>query len=246
VVLPEPPPSGPRLPDEERAAPPSIPEAGPEEPAWEDPDAVTALDVDDPELIRWASDEVRRFEGRTARPAPAPVPPDAYLGTGAHGHASLPDESERDALRLLAELGGGALGVAVGGGLGALLVWGALESGANPDWLLVAVAAGGTLGAFGVTGGVVLAAEATGGEGKFGHAFIGQLVGSVAALPIVVLGLNEDMPAISIVAGAVLPLAGAILGYELSHASRGSGAPAVVFVTPIPEGALASLGGTIW
>ncbi len=197
-------------------------------------------EVSDIELIRWAANEVRLHEHRAYVPS-VPMPPDAYLGTGADGVHAMPDESERDALRVLAELGGGVLGLIVGGGLGTLVVWAALEADASPEWMLVAAAAGTTLGAMGMTTGVVLSADAAGGEGNFAYTFIGQLIGSVAALPLVVLGMHADAPAVAIVAASALPLAGAILGYEISHANRG----AVAYVTPQSGGAVGGVAGAL-
>lgn len=199
--------------------------------------------ISDVELIRWASNEVREHEGRPPAPALAPVPPDGYLGTGVDGPLALPNESERDALRLLAELGGGTLGVLIGGGLGTLIVWGAAQADANPQWMMVAWTAGAALGAFGVTTGVVLAGEASGGRGNYGHAFIGQLIGGVAALPLVTIGLAEDAPALAVVAAGLLPLAGAVLGYEMSHAETGSG-PTIV-VAPTQGGAALGVAGVM-
>jgi hypothetical protein len=155
---------------------------------------------------------------------------------------ALPDEDERDALRLLAELGGGALGVIVGGGLGALLVWAAAEARANPDWMLLAAGTGTAMGAFAVTGGVVMAADAVGGRGNFGDAFIGQLVGSVAALPFVTLGMANDAPAVALVSAGLLPLCGAVLGYEIGHANRSSWRQ-LAYVTPTRGGAVAGVAG---
>lgn len=199
--------------------------------------------ISDVELIRWAANEVREHEGRPPAPALAPVPPDGYLGTGVDGPLALPNESERDALRLLAELGGGTLGVLIGGGLGTLIVWGAAQADANPQWMMVAWTAGAALGAFGVTTGVVLAGEASGGRGNYGHAFIGQLIGGVAALPLVTIGLAEDAPALAVVAAGLLPLAGAVLGYEMSHAETGSG-PTIV-VAPTQGGAALGVAGVM-
>ena len=197
--------------------------------------------ISDDELLRWASNEVRVHEGRPILPPRPPIPPASYT-MGAEGPVVLPHEGERDAVRLLAELGGGAVGVLVGGGVAALVVWGAVEARANPDWMMVAVGTGATIGAFAVTGGVVIAGEAAGGRGTFGDAFIGQLVGSVAALPLVTLGMAEDALAISIVSASLLPLCGAILGYEISHANR-STTRQLAYVSPMPGGAMVGAAG---
>lgn len=199
--------------------------------------------ISDEELLRWASNEVRLHEGRPLPPPRPPIPPASYT-MGAEGPVVLPHEGERDAVRLLAELGGGAVGVLVGGGVATLVVWGAVEARANPDWMMVAVGTGATIGAFAITGGVVIAGEAAGGRGTFGDAFIGQLVGSVAALPLVTLGVAEDALAISIVSATLLPLCGAILGYEISHANRSS-TRQLAYVRPTPGGALLGVAGEL-
>lgn len=208
------------------------------------PAAPRSAELSDDDLIRWASNEVRIHEGRPrSRPRP-PIPPASYIGADVEGPVSLPHEGERDAVRLLAELGGGALGVLVGGAVAMLVVWAAIEADANPDWMLVAVGTGATLGAFAVTGGVVLGADAAGGRGTFGDAFIGQLIGSVAALPLVTLGMMNDAPAVAIVSAGLLPLCGAILGYEISHANR-STTRQLAYVRPIPGGATVGVAGEV-
>lgn len=205
-------------------------------------------DIDDTALIRWASEEVRIYERRPVAPPLAPIPPDSYLGTGIDGPLVLPDQSGHDAVRVLAELGGGALGVLIGGGLGALIVWGAVEEHANPDWMIVAVGAGTAIGAFAVTGGVVLAADLTGGRGNFGEAFIGQVIGCAAALPLVTIAMANDALPLAIVSAGVLPLAGAILGYEISHANADGASTAprqIAFLSPTLGGAVAGVRGEL-
>ncbi len=212
------------------------------------PSAATSGELSDTELIRWAANEVRIYEGRPPAPPRPPVPPDSYLGTGTDGPLALPDQSGRDALRVLAEVGGGALGVLVGEGLATLIVWGAMEEHASTEWMMVAVGAGATLGAFGITTGVFLAGDATGGRGSFGDAFIGQLIGSAVAVPLVTLGVDNDAPVLSFVSAAVLPLAGAILGYEISHANSESAAAAprqIAFLSPTYGGAIAGVRGEL-
>ena len=228
-------------------APPLDPSVEP--PAAQDPTFSPAdPDVSDAEVIRWAARDVGRSEGRppSARP---PVPPDPYLHDPGHsGEVVLPGEDERTGTRLLAEVGGGALGVLVGGGAGGLIIWAALESGANPDLVVIAVGGGTVLGALAVSAGVTLAADLTGGRGNFGHAFLGQMVGGLAALPFVVLGFQEGSPAAALVAIGLLPLAGAILGYELGHSSGSGTVPpvqALAFLTPVEGGALAGVSGTL-
>jgi hypothetical protein len=175
------------------------------------------------------------------------VPPDRYLEHGPGPVAVMPGAPD-DAVRLLAEIGGGALGVLLGGGAGTLLIWGALEADANPDVMMLAGAGGGILAALGVTSGVTLAADLTGGRANFGHAFIGQAIGSAAAVPFVVLGLTNDAPAAALVAAGLIPLAGAILGYELAHGLAGGGDggdPVVAWVAPTRDGAMGGVAGEL-
>lgn len=207
------------------------------EPPAHDSDAIS-----DEELIRWAANEVRIHEGRAPAPPRPPIPPASYVGT--EGPLALPSEGDRDALRFLAEVGGGTLGVAVGGGLATLVVWGAIEADAHPDWMLVTVGGAAMLGAFAVTAGVVIAGDAMGGRGSFGDAFIGQLAGSVAAIPLVTVAMMNDAPALAIVSASLLPLCGAVLAYEISHANR-STTRQVPYVSPVPGGATVGLAGLV-
>lgn len=236
--------------EEEPASEETVPVAPFAEPSPPQDEAFTRADpeVSDTDVIRWAARDVGRSEGRppSARP---PVPPDPYLHDPSHtGEVLLPGEDERTVVRLLAELGGGALGVGVGGGIGALIIWATLESHPNPNFVVLAVGGGTVLGSLALTAGVTLAADLTGGRGNFGHAFLGQIVGALAALPFVVLAFQEDAPVAALVAVGVLPLAGAILGYEVGHASGAGTVPpvqALAFLTPLEGGALAGVRGTL-
>jgi len=200
--------------------------------------------VSDDEVIRWAAREVGRHDRLSLGRYP-PVPPDEYLGHSAPSIA-LPGESNGQiGARLFAELGGGTLGLLLGGGAGSLLVWAVLEERVAADWTAVAIGAGTVLGALGLTAGVTVAADLTGGRGNFGYAFLGQVVGAVAALPIVVFGQANDALALSLVAVGILPLAGAILGYEIGHADHPLSGPALAYLTPIDGGAVAGVAGPL-
>lgn len=200
-------------------------------------------DLTDDELIRWAAREVGRADGRSLGEHP-PLPPFSYLSSGTPGgfRGVGPD---RVMGRLLAELAGGAFGVLLGGGAGTLLVWAAIEGDANPDLMFIAAGTGTVLGALGVTAGVTLAAHLTGGRGNFGHAFLGQMLGSAAALPLVVLGVNRDAPLAAVLAAGLLPLAGAMLGYEIGHAEKSSGIYLMAFVAPSEGGGSAGVAGSL-
>ncbi len=199
-------------------------------------------ELTDEQLIRWAAREVGRADGLTLGLHP-PVPPVGYLSGG--GGVIRGIGPDRVMGRILAELAGGALGVLVGGGAGTLLVWAAIEGDANPDMMMIAVGTGTVLGALGLTAGVTLAADLTGGRGNFGHAFLGQIIGSAAALPLVVFGQKNDAPVAALLAAGLLPLAGAMLGYEMGHSERASGSQVGAFVTPSEGGATAGVAGAL-
>lgn len=221
-----------------------------ESPTAEDPSEASTRegDVSDRELIRWASRELARADGRAPGERP-PIPPDEYLRRSRRGGGvALPDRTERDVVRLLAELGLGALGAGLGGGAGALLIWAVMESRANPSWVALSVMGGTMLGAVGLTTGVTLGAHLAGGRGNWGQAFLGQLIGSAAALPLVVLALDNDALAAGLVAAGVLPLAGAVLGYEIGHGDAESGTsrpPVVAYAVPTRGGALGGVAGSL-
>lgn len=200
-------------------------------------------EVSDAEVVRWARQELSREESREAIRRP-PVPPYSYLVHGAEPNAEVPGPD--DGIRLLAEVGTGAAGLLIGGGVGALLVWAAVEAGADPNWLMAAGAGGVLLAALGVAGGVALGGDATGGRANFGHAFLGQAFGSVVALPLVTLAMANEAPE-ALLAVGLLPLAGAVLGYELAHALSGSSGdgPVVAWLTLVRDGALGVVTGAL-
>src|SRR5688572_13278435 len=69
---------------------------------------------DDADLIRWAAREVS--EPHTPIPPP---PPDSYISPTREDRAlRFTDNPDRDLERITAEIGGGALGIVVGGGIG--------------------------------------------------------------------------------------------------------------------------------
>ena len=115
----------------------------------------------------------------------------------------------------------------------------------TPTWLMIAAGSGTVAGALSVTAGVTLAAHLTNGRGNFGHAFLGQMIGGAVAVPFVVLALDQDALPAALVAAGLLPLAGAVLGYEVGHANGGGSLPVMVGVAPLPDGALASVRGAL-
>lgn len=203
----------------------------------------TDAEFSDEELIRWAARVVGQVDGRTVGEHP-PVPPDSYVRSGTL--SGIPNAGdEEDAARLLAELTGGALGLLVAGGAGALLVWAASEGDASPDGMAIAVGAATIAGALGLAAGVTLAADLAGGRGNFGHAFLGLLLGAAASLPLVALGFSNDSPVASMVAAGLLPLAGAVLGYEVGHSERARGTSTVAYLTPSNGGVQAGVAGSL-
>ncbi len=210
----------------------------------EAPDEPSPDELSDEELIRWAAREIGSRDGRSFGQYP-PVPPDGYLTSSSQPHP-FPGESNAQAgLRLLAELGGGSLGLLLGGGAGTLLIWAALEGRAHPTVVAIAFGAGTILGSLALTAGVTLAADLMGGHGNFGYAFIGQVVGAVAALPLVVLGQANDALGLSLLAAGILPLAGALLGYEIGHSDHAFANGASAYLAPIEGGAVAGVAGPL-
>lgn len=225
---------------EEAAADPS---AG--DPAALDPEAD---DISDADVIRWASREVGREDGRAVGEHP-PIPPDEYLRRSRNGPQPIFEaDPAGDVLRVLAETGMGTLIGGAGGALGGLLIWAMFETGADGRWTAIAVAAGASAGALSITSGVTLGGELTGGRGNFGQAFLGQLIGAAVALPLVVLALDQDLLPAAIAAAGTLPLVGAVLGYEIGHADAQTSRvsePVVAYAAPLRGGALGGVAGRL-
>lgn len=140
-------------------------------------------------------------------PEPAvtvPEPPPARLREPS---LTFMQRTTRIALELLgASIGAGAsLGVGVGLGCG-------LDHGrCRGDGSLPAVLA---LGAFGVPAGVTLAGSLAGGNGGYGWSVLGEFGGVLLAIPIALL--SERRPGFAVAAAIVLPIAGAVVGFEVS------------------------------
>ena len=203
-------------------------------------------EVSDTEVIRWAARELGRADGREVDRHPPP-PPSDYVARDPSPEP-IPSLEPEGGVRVLAEIGGGALGMTLGGGLGALLVWAALEGNASPEWTLIAGGAATVLTSVGITTGVALAAEATGSRAGFGHAFIGQAIGALAAVPLVVLAFHEGVPEAGLVPATLFPLGGAVIAYEIAHALSSSSAaapPVVAYLVPTSSGVLGGVAGTM-
>ena len=204
-----------------------------------EPDEGPETAVSDAELVRWASREV----GEPALVRVPPPPPDAYHAAAPRTALTLADTPDRDLERILAEIGGGALGMLIGGGLGTLAIWLATQSSAEPEWAMLAAGSGSALAAIGVSAGVALGADAAGGRGNYGYAFLGQALGALAALPLVVAALDRGEPGLAIVPAGVLPLCGAVLGYELGLLAQGQRAGAFASIAPLRDGVLVTAAG---
>lgn len=174
--------------------------------------------------------------------APAPAPPSWIR------HAP-PDRRDRGAGRVGVELLGGILGYAIGGFLS-----GALGCGVGlvlDDDLGCAFGAifGGIAGAgVGVAIGVKTAGDAMGGNGSFSAAYWGQFLGGLMSLGTLPFAFESDGGTIAmLVAATVFPIAGGIIGYEISHDPEEQEQSRPVFITtltPTRDGAAAHIAAT--
>lgn len=85
----------------------------------------------------------------------------------------------------------------------------------SPDIVLLTVP-------FAVSLGVYLAGTVAGGDGDFGAAFLGQVIGALIAAPFALAGLLcsrdcEAGMALGMSAALVFPIGGAVVGYEMSN-----------------------------
>jgi hypothetical protein len=110
-------------------------------------------------------------------------------------------------------------------------------------WALVG---GSVVGAVGLSFGSYAGAEWVGGDGSLAYTVLGGLGGSALALAAAIFETRNDTSA-PLVAGTVvlLPLAGAVLGYELSsdHRAASAGASVAIGVAPAPGGAGVGVSG---
>lgn len=85
----------------------------------------------------------------------------------------------------------------------------------SPDLVLFTLPLGVSLGVF-------LAGAGAGGDGDFGAAFLGQIVGTLIAVPFMLAGVfcSRDCEAgiaLGVSAAVVFPIGGAVVGYEMSN-----------------------------
>lgn len=211
----------------------------------EDPDSRGEEPTDD-EVARWATQELREHGLAHGSPATTPVPPATYVENNAEAPPATSHRapSSHDEERILAEVGGGLAGALVGGGAGAFLMWALVDANADPHVLTGAGIAAGTLAAVAIAAGVALSADAAGGQGNFGYALIGQMIGALIAIPIAVLALDNDLIGAAMAATGILSVGGAIVAYEISHANAPlSGSSA--FIAPTRDGILVGAAGAM-
>ncbi|MFO0745398.1 MAG: hypothetical protein U1F43_06960 [Myxococcota bacterium] len=156
----------------------------------------------------------------------------------AGGRAQAFDPHEDRAVRVLVEsgagIGGGAIGGFSGGGLSYLICAAAGEDRGMFGCLGPALI-GGVIGAWwGMAGGVALAGDGMGGNGGFGWELLGQAGGTAVAAGLF-YGLSEviDSEVFDWFTWIAFPLAGGILGYELSTHKTGVDARPVALTIPL-------------
>jgi hypothetical protein len=180
----------------------------------------------------------------------------AAAGAAAVEPASPPEASPPSpdpTSRVLAGGGLGLLGGAAGFGIGFYGMIQLFTSG-HADCI---TDCGDVLSGLGLLGGTVLGAVAlplgayagsewVGGDGSLGWTVLGGLGGSALGALAVIASVSTDAPAPWIAASAALPpLAGAVLGYELSAASNAETRPSVSLgVAAQPGGARLGVSGT--
>lgn len=129
----------------------------------------------------------------------------------------------------------GAIGMLIGMAAGDCF---SLDSGFfNSTSCVVGIVAGAYIGLLlGIPLGVTWAGGWFGGMGSFGSAFLGTLAG--VGVAVIISALVQDYGAI--VGSALLPVAGAVIGYELSSSSNARAGLAGVALTPVFDGGRAT------
>ncbi len=193
----------------------------------------------------------------------ASLPPPPLPGPNAAATAALPPPpvivaSRRRTDRVLIETGGGAaaglvLGVAglYVGFLGGAVSLSDSRARAGTDGFLQAGLYGGIVGAsIGIPLGVYLVGNNFRGNGGLGWTYLCSVAGGAAAFGLAVAAQDGNVPVgVPILAGLVLPLAGAVVGYELSSDVDARPRPVprstlVPLVSVAPGGSVLGLGGT--
>jgi hypothetical protein len=143
-----------------------------------------------------------------------------------------------DGVRIAAEAGGGIVGGGVGGLAGGLL--GAATCGENGLGCIGPAVVGMAVGAAGGMGfGTWVGGNIADGNGGIGYTYLGELGGLLVLLiggGIIAELDGEPPPALTALLVIGLPLAGAVIGYELSHdddEETGSGSAPLMVRVPI-------------
>ena len=194
-----------------------------------------------------------------AAPAIASVPP-PWAASNAPPPLVIPRQPQSRTERILIEAGGGVgAGVVLGvGGLYIGFLAGAVAATdsrgrTSAERFLAAGAYGGAVGAaLGVPIGVYLVGNNFNGNGGFGWTVLGSLAGGAVTFGLVAIADQAEISAaVPLVAGIVLPVAGAVLGYELSSDADSRGPPrrpaqptVMPTVTTVAHGAALGLVGT--
>lgn len=149
--------------------------------------------------------------------------------------------AERVVYETLGGFGGAVVGGLVGYGLG-MATMGDGEYG-----VIFALAFGAFPAAvIGVPTGIYLVGEACGGDGNYWATLGGTLAGAVVPTAFAVLASeNDSLWPVHLLLWTTLPLAGGVIGYELSQSEPGSGTPAArLWVAPTEGGVFTGLNGT--
>ncbi|MFO0745717.1 MAG: hypothetical protein U1F43_08590 [Myxococcota bacterium] len=147
--------------------------------------------------------------------------------------ARAADPSDRRATRVLLETGAGAGAAALGWAGSGLLTFVACRALSRDERVEPCVATAQVGAAIGgwwaMAGGIVASGDALDGGGGLGWELVGQAGGTaLAALAYAGLGSCIDSEELWWTTFVVLPLAGGIVGYELSARGRSEGAPPLV------------------
>lgn len=153
-----------------------------------------------------------------------------------------PADPQRGARIELSAITGLASGALLGAGLAAGLAL-AAQRGTSRTETAFAVG-GGALGwSLGLPLGVVLVGNALGGQGGYGWSVLGGVVGSLPGLG-VLLFTGGQRPWLGVWTGVLLGVTGAVVGYELSSASRARRATSRL-PRALPDVAVSSQGVTL-
>lgn len=146
----------------------------------------------------------------------------------------------RVVLESLGGIGGAVVGGLVGTGIGLAVFGDDGEFGG-----LAAAIVGGIPGtAIGLPTGIYLTGEAWGGDGNYWATWGGVLAGSVVPFIVSYSMLGDDpSDALMVFLWGTLPLAGGVIGYELSQRDPAPAPGTTFWVAPTRDGIFAGLGG---